>query len=139
MIVVTTGELGPIPVEAAAQVLGVPAGELLVIIKLEDGPVEPQPAFKPADDYRPSPGVKAITSPVIAPDLRSDAQARGVYTPSALPATAEVEPLLHQVDAARQRRHDTLAISAATLGLKDGTWGGDPYGRPWWRRGAERI
>ena len=56
--------------------------------------------------------------------------AHRVYTPS-LPATAE------EIDAARaslQRWRDTLAMSAATLGLKDGT-----YGRPWWRSGSERI
>jgi hypothetical protein len=131
MIIVTTDELGPIPAEAAAQVLGVPDGELLVIIRKEGAPGESQAAFNPAvDDFAP-PGVKAISFPVIAPDHESDAQARGVYTPSAMPATAEEIDAAH---AALQRRHDTLAMSAHTLGLKDGT-----YGRPWWRCGSERL
>jgi hypothetical protein len=132
VIIVTTRELGPIPPEAAARVLGVPAGELLVIIRKEDGPCEPQAAFKAAVDDSAAPGVKAISLPVIAPDRESDAHPRrDVYTPSAMPATAE------EIDAARaalQRRHDTLTTSAHTLGLKEGT-----YGRPWWRCGSERL
>jgi len=140
MIVVTTRELGEIPIEAAAQVLGVPAGELLVIIRKEDGPYEPQAAWTAPVAVDALPGVKAISSPPIEmdyQDLRSDAQARDIYTRSSLPATAEEIDAAH---AALQRRHDTLAISAHTLGLKAGTWGqGDPYGRPWWRRGSERL
>jgi hypothetical protein len=57
--------------------------------------------------------------------------AQDVYTPSAMPATAEEIDAAH---AALQRRHDTLAMSARTLGLTDGT-----YGRPWWRCGSERL
>jgi hypothetical protein len=48
-----------------------------------------------------------------------------------MPATAEEIDAAH---AALQRRHDTLAMSARTLGLTDGT-----YGRPWWRCGSERL
>ena len=134
MIVVTTRELGEIPIEAAAQVLGIPDGELLVIIRKEDGPVEPQAAWTAPVDVDALPRRPSISSPSIEmdyPDLRSDAQARDIYTRSALPATAEEIDAAH---ASLQRWRDSLATSAATLGLKDGT-----YGRPWWRRGSERL
>jgi hypothetical protein len=120
----------------AVGLLEPPEGELVVHVRQEldgDSSLVVAP-LKPGDDfggvdvrhaYRASTAAAEVV-PTIEPTNAQD-----VYTPSAMPATAE------EIDAARaalQRRHDTLAMSAHTLGLKDGT-----YGRPWWRCGSERL
>jgi hypothetical protein len=120
----------------AVGLLEPPEGELVVHVRqeLDDISSPGIQSLKPEDDfggdnlrhsYRASAPVED-TVPTEEPT-----QAQSIYTPSALPATAE------EIDAANaslQRWRDTLATSAATLGLKDGT-----YGRPWWRRGSERL
>ena len=116
----------------AVGLLEPPEGELVVHVtqELDDISSPVIAPLKPQDDFgggslRNTHRASAAAEPELPTIEPTNAQS--VYTPT------------EEVDAARQRRHDTLAISAATLGLKDGTWGGDPYGRPWWRRGAERI
>jgi hypothetical protein len=120
----------------AVGLLEPPEGELVVHVRQEldgDSSLVVAP-LKPGDDFG---GVdvrhayRASTAAAEAVPTKEPTTAQDVYTSSAMPASAE------EVDAARaalQRRHDTLAMSAHTLGLKDGT-----YGRPWWRCGSERL
>ena len=113
-----------------------PEGELVVHISQELDAIS-SPVIAPLDESLELGGgavrhaYRASIAAAEAVPTKEPTTAQDVYTPSALPATAEE---IDAANAALQRRHDTLAISAATLGLKDGT-----YGRPWWRRGAERI
>ena len=144
MIVITDKTLraAGIGFREAVGLLEPPEGELVVHVtqELDDISLPVVVGLKPEDDFggdnlRHSYRASAPVEDTVP--TKEPTQAQSIYTSSALPATAEEIDAAH---AALQRRQDTLAISAHTLGLKAGTWGqGDPYGRPWWRRGSERL
>jgi hypothetical protein len=120
----------------AVGLLEPPEGELVVHVtqELDDISLPVVVGLKPEDDFggdtlRHSYRASAPVEDTVP--TKEPTQAQSIYTRSSLPATAEE---IDAACAALQRRHDTLAVSAATLGLKDGT-----YGRPWWRSGSERL